>query len=132
MTEGAYRALRSGIEGLVRDGGSGRSVLEFLPSVLARQVAEELRHRYECEIKKDEDHARSLGALGDLHDIHMHIEEVNPKVRKAIYRNDPRNWDYASDKGQRSEEHTSELQSLMRISYAVFCLKKKKKTKQNT
>src|SRR3546814_5587696 len=31
----------------------------------------------------------------------------------------------------RSEEHTSELQSLMRISYAVFCLKKKKK-KQNT
>src|SRR3546814_9097794 len=30
----------------------------------------------------------------------------------------------------RSEEHTSELQSLMRISYAVFCLKKKKNTKQ--
>src|SRR3546814_1322066 len=30
---------------------------------------------------------------------------------------------------KRSEEHTSELQSLMRISYAVFCLKKKKKTK---
>src|SRR3546814_1860135 len=30
---------------------------------------------------------------------------------------------------QRSEEHTSELQSLMRISYAVFCLKKKKKIK---
>src|SRR3546814_9246170 len=29
--------------------------------------------------------------------------------------------------GRRSEEHTSELQSLMRISYAVFCLKKKKK-----
>src|SRR3546814_2306499 len=29
--------------------------------------------------------------------------------------------------GARSEEHTSELQSLMRISYAVFCLKKKKK-----
>src|SRR3546814_4696533 len=32
----------------------------------------------------------------------------------------------------RSEEHTSELQSLMRISYAVFCLKKKKKKKKNT
>src|SRR3546814_4917224 len=43
----------------------------------------------------------------------------------------------AVDRGQveaRSEEHTSELQSLMRISYAVFCLKKKKKksTKQYT
>src|SRR3546814_3335117 len=31
----------------------------------------------------------------------------------------------------RSEEHTSELQSLMRISYAVFCLKKKQKIKHN-
>src|SRR3546814_7066432 len=31
----------------------------------------------------------------------------------------------------RSEEHTSELQSLMRISYAVFCLKKKKKHRKN-
>src|SRR3546814_1367986 len=31
--------------------------------------------------------------------------------------------------GERSEEHTSELQSLMRISYAVFCLKKKTKHK---
>src|SRR3546814_5045455 len=31
---------------------------------------------------------------------------------------------------KRSEEHTSELQSLMRISYAVFCLKKKKKNKK--
>src|SRR3546814_18341345 len=30
------------------------------------------------------------------------------------------------DRGRRSEEHTSELQSLMRISYAVFCLQKKK------
>src|SRR3546814_7959160 len=36
--------------------------------------------------------------------------------------------------GRRSEEHTSELQSLMRISYAVFCLKKKNKQQlqQNT
>src|SRR3546814_7324103 len=34
--------------------------------------------------------------------------------------------------GWRSEEHTSELQSLMRISYAVFCLKKKNKIKLST
>src|SRR3546814_4959134 len=34
--------------------------------------------------------------------------------------------------GERSEEHTSELQSLMRISYAVFCLKKKKQTNTTT
>src|SRR3546814_7323686 len=39
----------------------------------------------------------------------------------------------ARDRGprHRSEEHTSELQSLMRISYAVFCLKKKKKKIDN-
>ena len=35
-------------------------------------------------------------------------------------------WKFPYMAGQRSEEHTSELQSLMRISYAVFCLKKKK------
>src|SRR3546814_2046903 len=34
----------------------------------------------------------------------------------------------ATSTGSRSEEHTSELQSLMRISYAVFCLKKKKRS----
>src|SRR3546814_4403146 len=36
-----------------------------------------------------------------------------------------------ADRLGRSEEHTSELQSLMRISYAVFCLKKKKTTNTN-
>src|SRR3546814_3593740 len=36
-------------------------------------------------------------------------------------------WRSASTRAIRSEEHTSELQSLMRISYAVFCLKKNKK-----
>src|SRR3546814_1431251 len=40
-----------------------------------------------------------------------------------------RDWGFARDyvDGMRSEEHTSELQSLIRRSYAVFCLKKKKK-----
>src|SRR3546814_3925044 len=41
----------------------------------------------------------------------------------------PASWIEALDQvAKRSEEHTSELQSLMRNSYAVFCLKKKKKT----
>src|SRR3546814_4103117 len=39
--------------------------------------------------------------------------------------------DWILQKATRSEEHTSELQSLMRISYAVFCLKKKTKTLYN-
>src|SRR3546814_9474349 len=45
-------------------------------------------------------------------------------------------WKYTSlrplEKAGRSEEHTSELQSLMRISYAVFCLKKKNTTHTQT
>src|SRR3546814_7287007 len=47
-------------------------------------------------------------------------EEAAPGLRA---RNTP------ADEAGRSEEHTPELQSLMRISYAVFCLKKKKTTK---
>src|SRR3546814_6557041 len=45
-------------------------------------------------------------------------------------RNRHRNENQSRDESRsgRSEEHTSELQSLMRISYAVFCLKKKKQT----
>src|SRR3546814_7669589 len=39
--------------------------------------------------------------------------------------------DYDDRVSARSDEHTSELQSLMRISYAVFCLKKQKATKNN-
>src|SRR3546814_8846809 len=42
---------------------------------------------------------------------------VQPVLSNELYRRGP---------AMRSEEHTSELQSLMRISYAVFCLKKKK------
>src|SRR3546814_7361772 len=41
-------------------------------------------------------------------------------------------WRTSGYWSRRSEEHTSELQSLMRISYAVFCLKKKKKERRTT
>src|SRR3546814_1605047 len=60
-----------------------------------------------------------------------------PAVRRAyLYRIVNRRAPLALERGRawfvpqalRSEEHTSELQSLMRISYAVFCLKKKNKT----
>src|SRR3546814_2180443 len=67
---------------------------------------------------------------------------LHPRVQ-ALYRTDPApvpacaHAPHPSDDGaaqdqRRSEEHTSELQSLMRISYAVFCLKKKKKTEQQS
>src|SRR3546814_4183512 len=53
-----------------------------------------------------------------------HASEVSPGDAVAAERSEP-------DQGRRSEEHTSELQSLMRISYAVFCLKKKTNHNQN-
>src|SRR3546814_7881522 len=47
-----------------------------------------------------------------------------------LYRHFKHSWPlYRRHISLRSEEHTSELQSLMRISYAVFCLKTKQKTK---
>src|SRR3546814_8615122 len=48
------------------------------------------------------------------------------ETHRRLDRLDNQREDVAIEIGQRSEEHTSELQSLMRISYAVFCLKKKK------
>src|SRR3546814_10148037 len=67
------------------------------------------------------DELRASGKVGERYDgfaeardpaVAAQVKEINAK-RTAI----------------RSEEHTSELQSLMRTSYAVFCLKKKKKRK---
>src|SRR3546814_8099132 len=64
---------------------------------------------------------------------HLHVVDEllhRAQVRAAVFlrpvRSDP------TLRGQRSEEHTSELQSLMRISYAVFCLKKKKKKNKHS
>src|SRR3546814_11690971 len=50
--------------------------------------------------------------------------EPSPRARAA-------SWKLHTPGATRSEEHTSELQSLMRISYAVFCLKKKNKIRKN-
>src|SRR3546814_9239322 len=52
--------------------------------------------------------------------LQAHEAKPEDKYPKLVLRSDD----------DRSEEHTSELQSLMRISYAVFCLKKKKTDKQ--
>src|SRR3546814_4931804 len=61
------------------------------------------------------------------------IDEYIGIFRAAMERIRPDDQDYihplsGGRDSRRSEEHTSELQSLMRISYAVFCLKKKTKT----
>src|SRR3546814_7737573 len=62
---------------------------------------------------------------GDLVGIHrLRVGDVDQLVIG-------RNAFFLGIEATRSEEHTSELQSLMRISYAVFCLKKKNQTKKS-
>src|SRR3546814_1648268 len=64
---------------------------------------------------------RVLAAVGDPHLFGRDLADRGGKlVPIGVVGEDQRQLDV------RSEEHTSELQSLMRISYAVFCLKKKK------
>src|SRR3546814_811336 len=75
------------------------------------------RGKSEAEAEKIVRDARAVDAAGCfLLVIEGVMEEIADKVTEAV----------------RSEEHTSELQSLMRISYAVFCLKKKKRLQNST
>src|SRR3546814_9805945 len=65
--------------------------------------------------------AIGVGGVGDIH------ARANDVAGRATQRRERLGDDrQAARRLNRSEEHTSELQSLMRISYAVFCLKKKK------
>src|SRR3546814_1344632 len=72
----------------------------------------------------EEARARLSQAIADrdLARINLERAEVRSPVNGIVTNFQLRRGIYAN----RSEEHTSELQSLMRISYAVFCLKKKK------
>src|SRR3546814_6886852 len=67
-------------------------------------------------VRGEDQAGRALDPRRGLYDRHS-LRRQRHDVRLPVLR------DLAGD---RSEEHTSELQSLMRISYAVFCLKKKK------
>src|SRR3546814_3939301 len=60
----------------------------------------------------------AVGEAGRIVEVEAHPAVVHQPEIVAAFR---------AHVGERSEEHTSELQSLMRISYAVFCLKKKTK-----
>src|SRR3546814_9883298 len=70
--------------------------------------------------------SRARSFRGELRSSAFVTNDVPRLAAKAAWLFEPLK---SSDAGScRSEEHTSELQSLMRISYAVFCLKKKKTT----
>src|SRR3546814_3448365 len=110
-TEHAFPTRRSSdLEMLVSLNGRGRR-----PSFLKLRVS--------LELEKATDQARIQAVMPRIIDNfqvflrELRIEELQGS--QGLYR----------VKEERSEEHTSELQSLMRISYAVFCLKTKHNTK---
>src|SRR3546814_8845259 len=65
----------------------------------------------------------------EVHGERMIKGTFDPGFRISLHQKDLNLALQGAKELNRSEEHTSELQSLMRISYAVFCLKKKKKQK---
>src|SRR3546814_3584074 len=72
---------------------------------------------------------REGGRLAD--NIAAHMRRMRRFPHRPGLRTKARQGSQTRALRTRSEEHTSELQSLMRISYAVFCLKKKNKTTKN-
>src|SRR3546814_2963205 len=69
---------------------------------------------------------QALGKKGEVTQRLKNLGSLSPDERREAGQNLNRVKDAIAE-AIRSEEHTSELQSLMRTSYAVFCLKKKKK-----
>src|SRR3546814_299230 len=81
----------------------------------------------------------SFTHIGDLREVKPRMAALLTKLEQPALTDLRVGWPLTAGKRielyptrRRSEEHTSELQSLMRISYAVFCLKKKKKTQHRS
>src|SRR3546814_3069657 len=87
------------------------------------------RSNLKCDEHAHQEHAGEQQHHAKRRDIHRrvrHIVAVGFSAHRPHILNHRILMGCAVSTGLRSEEHTSELQSLMRISYAVFCLKKKK------
>src|SRR3546814_5736344 len=83
------------------------------------------QHRFAGGAQVRQEEVADLAAAADDQHRHAGLTDCLAVARRARSRAD--GWAPACARASdRSEEHTSELQSLMRISYAVFCLKKKK------
>src|SRR3546814_10878904 len=85
----------------------------------AAKAVRELREQRRSDTDNDGENQNLHAGRDDVAEDALGHESALPKQAKGN-ENEARQ--------RRSEEHTSELQSLMRISYAVFCLKKKKDT----
>src|SRR3546814_9168650 len=100
---------------------SGRFLAE-IESVRLRKVADDQRtdRDFGTHVKKDAQSAEREAPLAEQ----IKSAQYRGVVRDRIREPSASKPDHSGNDHERSEEHTSELQSLMRISYAVFCLKK--------
>src|SRR3546814_10798847 len=86
-------------------------------------------------VARDPDQYRRAIAIAGVSNLRREVNDFGGAVRARLYRDQWRKMtpDFAAVSPiNRSEEHTSELQSLMRISSAVLCLNKKNKNNQKT
>src|SRR3546814_4954444 len=98
----------------------------YLLDLLKHARGRALTLRHEKITDDDIDQAVSFFSTDVVQDTNLELRDVFPAHDGILYA-------FIGAKSlltYRSEEHTSELQSLMRISYAVFCLKKKKQTQR--
>src|SRR3546814_5704658 len=104
-----YTTLFRSVAGLLEHGGgAARHALARVPRHAAESASGTQGHQLPSQSRRVHGHRRLAPA--SLAAMPQRIHQIN-RLRQGT---------------RRSEEHTSELQSLMRISYAVFCLKKKK------
>src|SRR3546814_2669049 len=87
-----------------------------------------------CLVRFDNNkYSVAASAVGWPVEVHAYADRIVIRQDGRIVAEHARSFgrgDTVYDPWHRSEEHTSELQSLMRISYAVFCLNQKKNTRQ--
>src|SRR3546814_9225343 len=105
---------------------------EFMGVEVAEPASESLVLLGRDVLVAEEDHQMVQESLPNFRDRIVverlrQIDSANLRAERAGDRMHLDPVERIGDSVRRSEEHTSELQSLMRISYAVFCLKKKKK-----
>src|SRR3546814_8130367 len=91
--------------------------------------AEMLARREIALVRADQAHDQEQRADDDVEAVEARRHEERRAIVQAFERERGVRIFIRLDRAERSEEHTSELQSLMRISYAVFCLTKKNKQK---
>src|SRR3546814_5261364 len=101
----------------------------LLHKLRAREIERHLRPRHVRDEEVCAAHSETLAGDEPRHRRHRRARNMLRQVGHDPRADHPAVPDAGDGQG-RSEEHTSELQSLMRISYAVFCLKKKIRTVQ--